>query len=36
MEELRKLYKGAVEVDEQWEAGTMSGLETLWDLSSID
>lgn len=36
MEELRKLYKGAVGVQEQREAGTTSGLETLWDLSYID
>lgn len=36
MELLRKLYKGAAEVEEQREAGTMSVLETLWDLGYID
>lgn len=33
MEELRKLFKGAAEVKEQREAGTMSRLETWWNVS---
>lgn len=35
IKELRKLYRGTAEVEEQREAGTMSGLETLWNLSYI-